>query len=316
MTAIDGRALQDYQRMMADKIRMQAYEKAIGKICPGKVVCEIGVGLGPLSLMALKAGAAKVYGFEIDAAALDVATELIRSHGFDESRFVPILGSSSQGFLPERVDVILSETLDSIGLGENTAFYMYDAYQRFLKPGGCFIPQELECWMALAKPANYESLESFWSESMKIQYDLDFRPAIDALRNCKLTFPIKPEEVLSDWYCWQRINFNRPNTYPNQIAALLKSSRSTESPGLAYAFNALLAPGISIRTFPNDPLTHWQQGFTAFTKPISLELGDVVYLELDMAETDRPSQNFRMRVISGPESQVQAFLREQYRTAA
>ncbi len=316
MTTIDGRALQDYQRMMADNIRMQAFNEAIKEICPGKVVCEIGVGLGPLSLMALKAGAAKVYGFEIDAAALDIATELIRLHGFDEKRFVPILGLSSQMSLPERVDVILSETLDSIGLGENTSFYMNDAYQRFLKPGGCFIPQELECWMALAQPAEYEALESFWSESMKIQYDLDFKPAIDSLRNCKLTFPIKPEEVHSDWYCWQRVNFSRPGPYPNQITALLKTSRPTESLGLAFAFKTILAPGISISTFPNAPPTHWQQGFTAFTKPLRLELGDVVYLELDIAEDDHPSQNFKMRLISGPESQVQAFLRQKYRAAA
>ena len=54
---MDRRTIEDYKAMMADAGRMDAYRRAIAAVCPGKVVCEIGVGLAPLSLMALKAGA-------------------------------------------------------------------------------------------------------------------------------------------------------------------------------------------------------------------------------------------------------------------
>jgi predicted RNA methylase len=47
--------------------------------------------------------------------------------------------------LPEKVDVVLTETLDSVGFEENTAIFMLDAMERFLKPGGCMIPQSLRC---------------------------------------------------------------------------------------------------------------------------------------------------------------------------
>ena len=93
-----------YQTIMADPVRMRAYQQAIERSCRGKSVCEIGVGLGPLSLMALQAGAKRVYGIEMDAAALEVARRIIARNGFDASRFVPIHGMSHQVELPERGD--------------------------------------------------------------------------------------------------------------------------------------------------------------------------------------------------------------------
>ena len=49
---------------------------------------------------------------------------------------------------------VLSETLDAMGLGENTALFMNDA-KRFLKDGGVFLPSRLDCYAALASPAPY-----------------------------------------------------------------------------------------------------------------------------------------------------------------
>ena len=68
----------EYQSMMVDETRMLAYRRAIQRVCPGQVVCEIGVGLGPLSLMALQAGAKRVYGIEVAPDALELATRVIR----------------------------------------------------------------------------------------------------------------------------------------------------------------------------------------------------------------------------------------------
>ena len=66
MRVEEERRLDDFKAMMDDPIRIAAYQKAIQRLCPGKVVCEIGLGLGPLTLMALNAGAAKVYAVEFN----------------------------------------------------------------------------------------------------------------------------------------------------------------------------------------------------------------------------------------------------------
>ena len=66
---MNRRQIEEYQAMMVDRVRMEAYRRAIGAVCPGKVVCEVGVGLAPLSLMALEAGATRVYAVELSAEA-------------------------------------------------------------------------------------------------------------------------------------------------------------------------------------------------------------------------------------------------------
>ncbi len=44
---MNRRQIEEYQAMMVDRVRMEAYRRAIGAVCPGKVVCEVGVGLAP-----------------------------------------------------------------------------------------------------------------------------------------------------------------------------------------------------------------------------------------------------------------------------
>ena len=66
-------SIDQYQQLMADPVRMRAYQRAIRRVCPGKVVCEIGSGLGPLALMALRSGAERVYAIELDESPLRVA---------------------------------------------------------------------------------------------------------------------------------------------------------------------------------------------------------------------------------------------------
>ena len=191
--------IDDYKKMMEDEIRMKAYQKAIGACCPGKTVCEIGVGLGPLSLMALKAGAVRVYGIERTRPLLEIATRIIRSNGFDETRFIPLHGMSTDVVLPEKVDLIISETLDNLGVGENTIHFMQDARRRFLEPGGSFLPRTLDCYIALGNPEGYRQELQFWTEKLEHAYGLDYRKMGEALSGTVHVFTVRPEELHSAW---------------------------------------------------------------------------------------------------------------------
>jgi len=200
---MDRRTIQDYRVMMADRVRMAAYQQAIASVCPGKVVCEIGVGLAPLSLMALEAGATRVYGIEISAETLAVAVQIMADNGYGPDRFVPIEGLSTRAELPERVDVLLSETLDSMGIGENTAMYMADARARFMAPDACFLPAALDCSVALASPAAYRDDISFWADEMPEVYGMRYGVAAEQFKNCKHTISVAADERLSEWEMWQ-----------------------------------------------------------------------------------------------------------------
>jgi hypothetical protein len=301
---MDIRKLADYKKMMVDDGRMHAYAEAIQKTCPDRVVCEIGVGLGPLSLMALQAGATRVYGIELDKEALDAATGILQSNGFGPDRFIPIEGLSTRVTLPERVDVLLSETLDSMGVGENTAHYMLDAQKRHMQPEGVFVPGRLDCHVSLASPGAYRAERAFWGEHLSQTHGLDYSSALAWVANNKHTIAIESSELFSEWSLWQSIDFHLPETWKRVTQLILPVTRDGVVDGFACAFDAELTEGVHIRTFPEDAPTHWMQSFNAFPSVIEVSVGQSVYMELEIARGDHPSLQFEMRVTSGPTDQV------------
>jgi hypothetical protein len=307
---MNRRTIEDYKAMMTDAVRMDAYRRSIAAICPGKVVCEVGVGLAPLSLMALEAGATRVYGVECDAETLELATQIIADNGYGADRFIPVQGLSTKISLPERVDVLLSETLDSMGIGENTAVYMADARTRLMNADAVFLPATLECHVALASPEGYATEMAFWRETMPNTYGFDYTRAAESFKSCKHTLSVSNGELCSGWVPWQRIDFLEGATYRRLVPLAIPVTRTGTILGFATAFDAVLSQAVHLRTFPEDPETHWYQGFNAFPEPIEAEAGDLVYMELQIEPGDAPSVSFEMRVVCGKEAEVSAFVRQ------
>ena len=299
--------LEDYRRMMADPVRMTAYQRAIREVCPGRVVCEIGVGLGPLSLMALQAGAERVYGIEIDQDAIEMATAVLRSHGFGEDRFIPVRGLSTRVELPERVDVILSETLDSTGFGENTGTYMEDAKERFLKPDGVFLPSAVKCYAALSSPRTYLRQLRFWERELADIVDVNYGAIREVLQAHSHVLDIEEEDCFSGWKCWREMDFNRPETFHTIHNLILDVTRPGRVHGMACAFEARLSPKVTLRNFPWDPQTCWRQGFNPFTGPMELNAGDSAYVQLTLPESELIQIDFEMTVTAGPAEAVREY---------
>jgi hypothetical protein len=90
------------------------------------------------------------------------------------------------------VDVLLSETVDSTGLGENNGIFMTDTGERLLAPGGVFLSQRLDCYAALAHPVAFDDQCAFWERNLRWEFPLDRAPLMDRLR----TFPGEP---LTHW---------------------------------------------------------------------------------------------------------------------
>ena len=286
---------------------MLAYQRAIHATCPGRVVAEIGVGLAPLSLMALQAGARRVYGIEQNPEVLELATQLMRSNGFGPDRFIPVLGLSHNVTLPEQVQVLVSELLDAFGIGENATRYLSDARRRHLRFDGVMVPQRLETFLALAEPEVFDVRTSFWANKMKDTYGLDYAAALRHQRHQREAFATAPAELRSPWAPWLDVDFTRKP--PSLLApVVLSPSAPSRVSGIAIAFDCTLIEGVHLRTFSEDHPTHWKQGFQPLPDgAVQVGLDDQVYVELELIDGDRPQTWHRTTVATGKQALIESF---------
>ncbi|AEW92763.1 MULTISPECIES: methyltransferase domain-containing protein [Streptomycetaceae] len=134
--------------MLGDTLRMNAFRTAITEtVRPGDRVLDLGTGTGILARWALEAGAARVYGLDLGEDVLRTATRRLAAAGYDATRFIPVHGLSFDTELPERVDVVVSETIGNLADNENAAAILHDAHRRFLAPGGTMLPRRVESYL-------------------------------------------------------------------------------------------------------------------------------------------------------------------------
>jgi len=121
--------------MLNDFDRNAAYRAAIRESAAGRVVYDLGAGVGPMSYYALAAGARRVYGFEIDGAAFAYLRRLRRRF----RNFVPLRRDVVRGRLPEAVPEVIVCEMWSAWL---TEWPMAKALSRLLAraPGATVIP--------------------------------------------------------------------------------------------------------------------------------------------------------------------------------
>lgn len=136
-----------HQLLINDRVRVAAYRQAIREtVKPGMTVLDLGTGSGILAQWALEAGASHVYGIEMSAEILDMATERLRAAGFS-GRFTPINRLSQDVTLDERVDVLISELIGNLADNESFVPILADASRRFLKPAGQQIPRSVTSYL-------------------------------------------------------------------------------------------------------------------------------------------------------------------------
>ena len=296
-TDVNAKVIADYQAMMSDRVRMDAYLRAIERVCPGKTVCEIGVGLAPLTVMALRAGATRVYGIEADGEALAAAKRVVADNGFGPDRFVPIEGLSLDMELPERVDVLLCELFDSTGFAENVVTFVEDARQRHLKPAGVLLPRMLDCYVALAKPRAYDEFSEFWLDWLNREFALDYSSIMGRLRTHNVSLPIAQGELVSEWERWLHVDFPNPDASRRLDPVLLQVTQPSIVTGVAMVFDIELCEGIHIPHLPSGPAYALASGLLAL-----LESGCVSGRRLSLARRDCAALGYAIPEVADPQS--------------
>lgn len=268
----------DYYDMMSDHVRMENYKKAISKVVKaGDTVVDLGCGLGILSFLSLQAGAKKVYAIE-KSDSIRLAREVARLNGLSD-RIEFINDNSLKVNLPEKVDVILSETLGSFALEENTLEFTIDARKRFLKEGGKMIPDGLNLWVAPAESGKGTKRIAFWKDI----YGVDFSPAINEMAGRLMAEEITPEELLSKPAFYAALDLYKADNTSLSGALTFPIARNAVFHGLAGWFTVKLTEGVVFDTSPVSEKTHWKQAFLAVKEPFSVHAGGILNVDLTVS---------------------------------
>lgn len=266
-----------YRGMMADDVRLNAYRKAISdKVEKGDVVLDLGTGLGILAFFASQAGAERVYAVE-EGDVISLAQELAALNRLDNIVFIK--GRSTEIALPEKVDLIVTETFGSFGLDENTAEYLADARRRFLKKKGELIPESMECFLAPTESPRALEKINFWKK-LKEKYGIDHSPVVKKVFGSIIDEEISRSELLAEEKRLCSLDFHKLKDRVVKGSLEFRFKRHGSFHGFAGWFRARLCSGVTLSNSPDDPMTHWRQAFFPLNNPVRVSRGDGVVVSL------------------------------------
>lgn len=267
-----------HKKLLQDKIRIRAYDKAIKQtVRKGSIVVDLGTGTGLLAFLAAKAGADRVYAIEC-MNVVRLAEEIAQANSIAE-KIVFIKGDSRNVTIPERADILLSEVIGHCVLDENMLDSVIDARCRFLKNGGQVIPQMVEMFFApIFDEKAYDQLMFWKGRICNIDYTPTWTKAVNTVYVCEWnhqTFLGKPQVLASiDLASINKVDLSGKSSFAVTQDGMLN--------GFAGWFKATLDSknDITINTGPSRANTHWGYAFFPIEEPAPIKKGQTISFEL------------------------------------
>lgn len=263
----------EYHRtLLADRVRNAAFHAALSRvIVKGETtVADIGAGTGLLGFLAAKLGARRVDLYE-SAEIAAVARKLLRHNRLRNCRILEM--HSTEVMEPNRVDVLVCETLGNYALEENIVETLNDARQRLLNPGGAIIPAAVRQFMCPVVSERFFAELTAWDS---VGFGLDFGPAKTMTLNNIYVRTFTAGDLMEDAKAarvWDDLSFHRHNKTTRDGEVSWSVDRRTTVFGLALWWTADLADGIALSTGPLDARTHWEQLYLPALEPLVVEAG-------------------------------------------
>ncbi len=277
--------------MLGDLKRNEGYDEAIKRVIRGgETVLDIGTGSGLLSMMCARAGARHVYTCETIQAIAQAAQQVISDNGYAGT--ISIIPKQSNSLkigqeIPAKVDVLVSEVLDSGLLGEGVLPTVRHAREKLLKEGGRIIPAaatvkgmliESNHLHAIA-PLDHISgfdLRSFGRFQVKDVYRRE------TLNNVPYKSISKEFKVLDiDFY-------NLPPAVapeaPNRHTLEVEISHDGELHAVAFWFDLHLDEQLSLSSGPEGEMIHWGQAVYSLNPVRKVKAGDRIKLVAEQSE--------------------------------
>jgi PRMT5 arginine-N-methyltransferase/ribosomal protein L11 methyltransferase PrmA len=257
-----------HEKMLLDRARCEAYREAIMRsVRPGDVVVDLGSGTGLLSYFSVQAGAKKVYALEVSRIAN--LLEKVRGDNGMSDKVQVMRGHSREINLPEKCDVLVTETLSDMGFdSEDMIAYVNDVRQRMLKPSARVVPGAYDV-LFMPFQSDAFGLGSF----PKTLYGLDYTAVRSAQYNSGRTMLVqavgKPMVHLSVPIRAWHLDFTKETSVPPPTTIDFEVCADGRLDGVLGWFDAQMAPGVRLANGPMDMEGHWTQVlFPVFHQPI------------------------------------------------
>lgn len=193
-----------HKEMLGDRPRMLAYQTVIegnSKCCIQDArVMDIGCGTGILSLMAARAGAAKVLAVDANTSLTETTIENAKENGYEEK--IKVINQQVEKIvdLPEDipcVDVIVSEWMGYGLLFESVLDDVMTTRDLWLKPGGVILPDVTSLHVAGAGPQ--AGNDWFWKDvyGFKMSSARNISRA-RALHRASVKVAVNPSHLITD----------------------------------------------------------------------------------------------------------------------
>mmetsp|Transcript_7462 Transcript_7462/g.13359 ORF Transcript_7462/g.13359 Transcript_7462/m.13359 type:complete len:452 (+) Transcript_7462:37-1392(+) len=229
--------------MLNDSHRNEFFWKSMIGVVEGKKVIDIGAGSGLLSMMAARLGASEVLAIEASGDMVELARKNIEVNGFGMSDKIKVVHNMSNKVVlaeEEKADVIVSETLGTVMLGEGILDFMSDARRRLAKPNARVIPSQGSQYAMLVSSASLETISSFRKGRCIGDFDLT---AIGVLQDTANLFftkqwgfrlsTIQDLVQMSDRICILNVDFHK--TERNHLSQVKEFRLTARSSGVIHA---------------------------------------------------------------------------------
>lgn len=257
--------------MMNDGRRNDAYEAALkAAVTADSVVLDIGSGSGLLAMMAARAGAARVDTVEVVPAIADVAQKIIDRNGYGDQITVHNKLSTALtigGELPQKANVLVTETFDVGVLGEHVIRTIKHARANLLTDDAVIIPARAEVLGAL-----FESAAIYQRAKVHEVSGFDLSP-FNAFRKPyhQLSLSNYPHRLLSADFPVFDFDFTGVPIEPDTKPLSVRTSDTGLCHGIAFWFRLVLDENNSYDTGAGaNPGNHWEQAIHILDTPMDI----------------------------------------------
>lgn len=258
--------------LLSDLPRLRAYREAFRRLLrPGAVVVDLGAGTGILGLLALKAGAARVYAVEKHPIH-KLGRWLARENGVEERlRFVT--ADIRRARIPERVDWIVSDLVGLLGADPEMSECIVSS-RRFLKPGGGFLPGRSRVWAGLVRAPGLFARHVRPGRGLGVSLGAFHKIAanrVGRMASVPRRWAAAPQAVFEFDFARDR------EVYPRRAKLGFRAASRGAVHGMAVRSESLLAPGLRLESRTGS----WRRPvYLPLERPMKLSKGERVEAEL------------------------------------